>query len=439
MLQEVQIQKLVHGGQALGTLPDGKKALVWNALPSETVRVRLTKNKNNYAEGFAEEVVVASPERIDPKDEAYLSTSPWQIMTWTAENKYKQEILHETFAREKVTVPKISFIAAGKAGPVRFSESEFISEGPMENPPGVFHYRNKMEYSFWADDEGLHLALFHRASHGKRIVPGSSIAMPEIDKTANQILDVLNAHGIHGSQLKTVVVRANQAGDTTAALFVKDEKFPKLAELDSLCKGIMVVYSNPKSPASVLTRELYRFGDTKLTDYILGTSITYDVPSFFQVNVPMFEAAAAELKQFVEHSGPVVDFYSGVGTIGVPVGATVLVESDANNIAMAKQNAKDQPIEIIHATAETALDSIPTGGTLIVDPPRAGLHQKVTERIRASKPNKIAYLSCNPATQARDMALLQDIYELKSLTGYNFFPRTPHIESLALLELRPQA
>jgi tRNA/tmRNA/rRNA uracil-C5-methylase (TrmA/RlmC/RlmD family) len=79
-LQEVVIDKLVHGGQGLGTLPDGRKVFVWNALPGETVRVRLTKQRKDYAEAMAEEVVVPSVERVQPRDEAYLSTSPWQIM-----------------------------------------------------------------------------------------------------------------------------------------------------------------------------------------------------------------------------------------------------------------------------------------------------------------------------------------------------------------------
>jgi 23S rRNA (uracil1939-C5)-methyltransferase len=298
-----------------------------------------------------------------------------------------------------------------------------------------WQYRNKMEYSFWADDDGLHLALFNRGSHGKRIIRGSSIARPEIDVVANKICKNLNDKGIRGSQLKTAVIRCNQAGECVAAVFVKDEKFPKLEELASVCAGVAVYFSNPKSPASILTKELYSFGDTTLSDKVLNADIHYSVMSFFQVNLPVFTTALAKIKQAVL-GRPAVDFYSGVGTIGIPIGATKLVESDPNNIAMAMQNAEDLQIEVVQATAETALDHIPTSGALIVDPPRAGLHQKVTEKIRENRPDIIVYLSCNPITQARDIALLQDTYELKSLTGYNFFPRTPHIESLAILQKR---
>ncbi|HUP26781.1 MAG TPA: TRAM domain-containing protein [Candidatus Limnocylindrales bacterium] len=412
MLHTVLIDKLVHGGQGLGALPDGRRIFVWNALPGETVGVRVAKSKNKYAEGIAEDIIEPSADRIKPKDEAYLSTSPWQILAYESENKYKNEILTETFVREKVKLPQtIGFYA---------SEQQW-------------RYRNKMEYSFWADDDGLHLALFHRGSRGKRIVAGSSIARPEIDKTANKICQILHESGIRGSQLKTLVVRCDQRGSSVAAIFVKDASFANLPQLEAVCQGTGVYFSDPKSPASVLSKELYVYGNVRLTDSILGSDICYDVHSFFQVNVPMFEQAAKQIQDFVGVVKPAVDFYSGVGTIGIPIGATVLIESEPHNVSMAKQNIAKRPIDVVQATAEKALDYIPSKGALVVDPPRAGLHPKVIERIREACPNTIVYLSCNPITQARDVALLQDLYELKTLKGYNLFPRTPHIESLAVL------
>jgi 23S rRNA (uracil1939-C5)-methyltransferase len=410
----IQIEKLVHGGQGIGTLSDGRRVFVWNALPGETVNVRLTKNKKNLAEGIAEEIVQASLERAVPKDAAYLSTSPWQMMSFEAENTYKQEILHETMQREHVAYAGEIVMHAGKS---------------------QWHYRNKMEYSFWADDSGLHLALFNRGTHQKQIVEGSSIAMPAIDVSADAVLSVLNMHNIRGSQLKTVVVRANQAGETVVALFVKDQSFPELAELQDTAEGVVVYYSNPKSPASVITQELYRYGQITLTDTIQGRGITYDVNSFFQVNLEIFEQALGAIKRAAGNDR-VVDIYSGVGTIGAPIGAHKLVEIDEHNIEMAKTNIGQSDVEVVHASAEGALEHIEQGLTLIVDPPRAGLHQKVTDRIIEAKPHKVIYLSCNPVTQARDLALLQSTYDIKTIEGYNFFPRTPHIESLAVLELK---
>ncbi|MBA3758486.1 class I SAM-dependent RNA methyltransferase [Candidatus Saccharibacteria bacterium] len=412
MLEKIVIEKLVHGGQGLGTLPNGQKIFVWNGLPGETVGVRVGRKKKDYAEGFAEEIITASKDRITPVDEAYLSTSPWQIMTFDAENSYKKEILTEAFTREGMEVPEFDFVSVGE---------------PL-------HYRNKMEYSFWGDDDGLHLALYHRASHGKRIVMGSSIARSEIDDAANKVVAVLNSVGIRGGQLKTVIVRTNKEGDVVVALFVKDKNFPKIEQLDGLCNGLAVYYSNPKSPASIITEELYSYGDNKLHDTLAGLEIAYDVNSFFQVNLAIFEESLLAIKKAVKNQKNIIDMYAGVGTIGLAVGAQKLVEMDAGNIAMATYNAKTREIEIVHASTEEARKLITKDACVIFDPPRAGLHDKVIDRLLEVQPVKIVYLSCNSATQARDIAKLQGTYKIASLTGYNFFPRTPHIESLAILQ-----
>lgn len=416
--ETVTIDKLIHGGQALGRLSDGRKVLVWNALPGETVEVELHKSKHSYAEGIAINVLKASTDREEPRDEAYLSTSPWQIMTFAAEQKAKTEILLETFRREHVALPE-----------------KVVADLDCVSDEQQWHYRNKMEYSFWADDSGLNLALFHRASHGKRIVSGSSIARPEIDELANRICDVLNQASIRGSQLKTVVVRSNMAGQTVAALYVKDPQFPELVGLTGLGQGVAVYFSNPKSPASIHTKTLYEYGDVHLTEKIMGMTIRYNVGSFFQINVPVFELALTTIKENLLKQ-PIVDFYSGVGTVGIPLGAQLFVENEVSNMEMLKDNLKSSTGRVVATSAENALEYIPSQGTLIVDPPRAGLHVRVTDRLLEVTPESVIYLSCNPVTQARDIARLQDKFEVVSLTGYNFFPRTPHIESLAVLRLR---
>lgn len=410
---EVTIDKLVHGGQGLGSSADGKKVFAWNALPGERVLVEARKNKKNYLEGTATQVLSPSADRIEVKDEAYLSTSPWQMMRFEAENRHKASILEETFSREHVEIGSpIAFTAGTKQ----------------------LAYRNKMEYSFWGDDAGLHLALFHRASHGKRIVDGSSIAMPAVDETARKIRDIVQAADIRGSQLKTVIVRANQAGETVAALCVKDESFPVLHELRTVCRGVGVYYSNPKSPASVLTKTLYEFGDISLTDTLLGSAISYDVHSFFQVNLEVFEMALQRIQGMLKGAQSSIDMYAGVGAIGLSIqGCSALVESDPHNCDMARLNALKSGIEVIEATSESALEYITAHQALIVDPPRAGLHADLIDRILEVKPPQLVYLSCNPITQARDLARLQDNYDISHIEGFNFFPRTPHIECLVLL------
>lgn len=414
-MEEIKIEKLVHGGQGLGELADGRKVFVWNALPGETVKIRIIKKKKSYVEAIAEEIVVTSPERKEPTEENYLATSPWQIMTFAAENKYKKEIVEELFAREHVSLPGIDHVVTDNQ---------------------KFHYRNKMEYSFWGDDDGLHLALYRRGSHGKQIVSGSQLALPALDKAANAFLKELQKHEVRAGDLKSVIVRVQQDGAAVACLFVKPDNFPTLA-LPTELKGIKIYHSNPKSPASVPTKLLHELGETTLQDTICSQQLMYASEGFFQVNIPVFEKALAFIKGFVGDA-PVIDMYGGVGSIGIALQAaqSVIVEVDASCVAIARKNAaaSSGDISVIEASAEAALEYITPEKTLIVDPPRAGLHAKVVEKVLQDGPEKLIYLSCNPATQARDLKLLQGKYEVMGFSIFNFFPQTPHIETLALLK-----
>lgn len=420
MLTEITVGKLVHGGQALGVMPDGKKVFVWNALPGERVLARIIKQKSSYAEAIAEEILESSADRIAPLEENYLSTSPWQIMTFEAENRSKVAIVKELFEQAHVPLPEFQIIT---------------SSGKAVQDDDFFHYRNKMEYSFWGDDDGLHLALFRRGTHGKQIVTGSLLAMPEIDVAASNLCKALNALGPRAGDLKTVMLRATQDGHVAASLFVKLTKFTKI-ELPPGLKGLRVYYSNPKSPASVPTKLLYELGDSNLQDTLLGKTFHYDVDSFFQVNVPIFECSLGRIKEFC--SDPeLIDMYAGVGTIGLSVASkgVDLVELDPRTAAMARRNAADSGIQarVVEASTEKVLELLSPDKPVIFDPPRAGLHPKLAARVLEALPPKIIYLSCNPATQARDLGLLQGAYSIKHFEVYNYFPHTPHIETLAVL------
>jgi 23S rRNA (uracil1939-C5)-methyltransferase len=443
-MEEVTITKLVHGGQGLGQLADGRKVFVWNALPGETVRARVIKKKRSYAEAIAEEVVKASSEREVPREENYLATSPWQMMTYAAENKYKAEIVRELFAHEKIQLPISRHSGldpestALDSGSLNRSSGQASAgmTGAVVTAGTEWHYRNKMEYSFWGDDDGLHLALHQRGSHGKQIVTGSELAMPALDTGANAVLAALSKLHPRAGDLKTIIVRSSQKGDVVAALYTKLDSFTKIS-LPGGVKGLRVYHSNPKSPASVPTKLLYELGDATLQDDILGKPFTYDVESFFQVNLPVYEKALTRIKEHCQ-ADP-VDMYAGVGSIGLSVGSKTLVELDPPTATMARINCTgSDPVqaEVVEASAEKALEYIVHDKPVIFDPPRAGLHAKVVERCLEVLPPQIIYLSCNPATQARDLALLQEKYTINFFEVYNFFPKTPHIETLAVLGLK---
>ncbi len=424
VIEDLALEKFVNGGQALGysSKESGEKPVfVWGALPGEKVDVLVTKSRRGVLEGLAESIKLKSLKRVEPQNEyEYLSTSPWQILDSGFENEVKLNLLKQTFRHE--------------AG-IDLSEIDFYS-GDEE-----YGYRNKMEYNFWGDEGGIHLALHKRGSGQKIKLKGSVLASDAINKAGEDLVTKLNSLGIFAGDLKSVIFRSNRKGECVAALFVKKEDFKEFEVPENL-KGLVCYYSNPKSPASVITKELWALGDIKLSDQILENEIWYDVNSFFQLNIPVFEEALKDIKKFLATKLNVVDFYGGVGSIGISVAGEnnlEIVELDGHSSKMAKQNIAKLNFggsaRIWNLSAEDSLEKIVQDSVLIVDPPRAGLHKKVVQKIAEVKPGQLIYLSCNPVTQARDLKEIIDAgYKIKLARGYNFFPKTPHIESLVILE-----
>ena len=347
----------------------------------------------------------------------------------SSEQSYKASLIEEAFLLHNVTLPE---------------KIEVFSDGVE------FNYRNKVEFSWFGDKtdddkkETLDLAFFKRSSKGKVIVDGTSLAHPSINKLAIEIRDLLRTKPIVARQLKTLLIRSDQQGNTVWQLYVKD-KIENLISDDEAkllsAKGGEIIYSDPKSPASRITERLNKFGDTTLSDTILGVAFNYACEGFFQVNIPVYEKALSDMKAWIDCNEklPTLDLYSGVGTIGLTIGGddVTLVEINEHAVAEMQRNiAKlNRPsAKAILAPSEKSLEYITGEQIVIVDPPRAGLHADVTNRLLETKPPRIIYLSCNPVTQARDVSLLQEKYEIVHHQGYNFFPRTPHIEHLVVLD-----
>lgn len=424
---EVRLEKIVGGGQALGKLEDGKKIFVWGGLPGELVSVQITKKKSSYLEGKVIEIIEASDERITPKDsESYLSTSPWQIMKQESEAHYKAALIEEAFELHDIVLPN----------PIQ-----------LYGDTKRFEYRNKLEFSWYGHEvngqELLDLAFFIRGSKGKVPVTQMSLAHPSIMRTALAVRDLLRTKPITARNLKTLLIRCDREGNTVWQLYVKDA-LPEIItkdEANSLAAlGGEVIFSDPRSPASKITKRLAQFGDTSLSDTILGVPFRYATEGFFQINLPIYEAALKEMQKWVENK-QTVDLYSGVGTIGLTIGGdgTTLVEIDEHAVREMRQNIEQLGLDAhaVLAPSEKAIEYITADKTIIVDPPRAGLHQAVIERLLEQQPHRIIYLSCNPVTQARDVQKLGEVYGVRTHQGYNFFPCTPHIEHLVVLDRKP--
>ncbi len=384
----------------------------------------MQQTKSKFVEGIVTKVVKASPDRVEPRDpESYLSTSPWQIMKFDREQHFKAALITEAFGLNNVTLP----------GPI-----EVYSDNVD------YEYRNKVEFSWWweIDTSQLDLAFFRRGTHGKIPVDHMSLARPEINSLAVRVRDLLRTKGLEARDLKTLLIRCDQKGNCVFQLYVKDKSILIMTETEFTtlnCQGGEVIYSDPMSPASVITKRLASYGVVTLTDTVLGTPFRYAAESFFQGNISVYEQALRDMKKWIK-AGPVVDMYSGVGSIGFTIGGDQLTLVEINKSALDEMKynryALEKKATIIETSSEMALDYITSDATIILDPPRAGLHESVIDRLLEVKPVCIIYLSCNPVTQARDVKYLGESYGIRAHYGYNFFPRTPHIEHLVVLELK---
>lgn len=417
------IEKLVFGGQGIAT-HEGKKIFVWNALPGEDVRACVYKSKRSYSEAVAIEIMKASPHRREKREEHFLSCSPWQIMTDEYEAEWKIRIATEIYTHS-------GLIDSG-------DELQWHSD-----PSCSYGYRNKMEYSFTESETGgLSLAFFERGRHRKRPIPDCQLALPALNKAARFVCDWLNTHSFPRRSLKSLVLRANEEAEVIAALFIKDAvSILKMPELTQCLKGFSIYYSDPRSPASRPDRLLKKIGDDSIATRIDTTVLRYGLHSFFQVNLPAFRSVLTDIKDFLDPAKPLVDFYAGVGALSIPLqdhfSHCIAVEINEEAIVYARENARRNNLSeytVHQASTEKALEYITPEATILFDPPRAGLHKKIIEALLNERPSRILYMSCNLSTQARDIQALLGIYRPIFLKLYNFFPHTPHIESICILQ-----
>jgi len=425
---ELRTEKLIHGGQALGHA-NGKACFIWNALPGETVRAWVIHEKDNYLEANAAEILTPSPDRIAPVESHYLACAPWQILSWKAENEWKMTIARETYTRlGKLKDPAID--------PILF------------NSDGQMGYRNKIEYSFLVrkesgQDPTPSFGIHQRGNQDLYPVQTCALARPEINATALSILEWLKTAGIPIKKLKRLVVKSGSGGETLAVLYIT-ERCPMPAGLSPVLQntaGLVICLQSQEPGGDQAGHTLWQAGETIVTTRLLETSLQYGPQSFFQVNPPVFEMALRDIASFLSPTDKVVDYYAGVGAISLPLAkhyaSAVLVESSGESANFAQKNITALGLthcRLQKSSAENALRWIEADSVLILDPPRAGMGEKLLRKILQKKPVRLIYLSCDIATHARDIAKLTESYTLRSLKLYNFFPRTPHIEALAVLD-----
>ena len=419
----LEFKKIVGEGKALGR-SEGKVVFCYGVLPEETARVNITFEKKNFAEADLIEIITPSPKRVAPREDHYLSCSPWQVMEYGFQCETKKAIIEDLlYQTTKETIKLDKFYPAKK----------------------TFGYRTKIEYSFTGEPGALSFAFHKRGNYREKyLLPqGCELMSPETNAVALKILAVINGLKLTTADLKTLIIRdAKNPGSRVAALFLKrdDIELPDM-KMEGL-NGFLAVYSNPISSVSQVDGIIKAWGDDFVTETLPGGNYSYGFDCFFQNNMELFAEALGEIRASAFKCTKLVDLYSGVGVIGLSLrdlaDKVVSVESSESSAKYAALNAANNGaanFEMVCSLSEKTAEGLFDGTEILVlDPPRAGLHNKVIKRIMEILPKRIIYLSCNPITQGRDAAFFMEKYKIIRSAGFDFYPNTPHAETLLVFE-----
>lgn len=428
----VKIDYIDEKGFGYGSLESGKICKVAGVLPGEVVEVESYKTKKGTIQANLVKILKLSTNRIKSVEESYLSTSPFQIANYNYENQWKKNWVKNQFLLNNIELPNFEIYV----------------------PKEQFGYRNKVEFSFFSDDQGLHLAFHKRSSsRGKIIVDGSKLLPDRVNEIAQYILSRLQTLGLSARDLKTMLIRYSLLDSTcVASVFYRNQELNHVKWQDVLNNnlvGFNWIFSNPKSPASIVTTVTQTLGVTDLRENINNTILTYPYDGFFQINPPAFTQTVRDVLNFLQNIPSnykinLIDLYAGVGTIGISIGKEFQnifgIELFENSKKYAENNAKNNGINNFYFTqvGTEKIESLemPKQSILIVDPPRAGLLGKAIDNILSLNPQYIIYLSCNPATQAKDLSVLSEKTNIEILfnKAYNYYPRTMHVENLLILK-----
>jgi 23S rRNA (uracil1939-C5)-methyltransferase len=427
---EVEIDSLAFGGRGVAR-SEGLVVFVAGALPGDRVRVEITKAKKRFAEARAVELLQPSAERIADRcvhEGESCPGAPWQGLAYERQLTHKSEQVDEALRR---------------IGGLDGFELEAI-EPALEQ----WRYRNKLEYSF-GERDGEPTLGFHARGRWDLIVDvdDCQLASERGNAARNAVRDWARLESVAAYDsraregvLRNLIVREGwRTGQIQTRLVTSAAAFPKPpVDLHTAIEGDS---GGTDGPTGVL-------GEEHLREELSELKLEMSHGAFFQTNTEMAERLYAIAAEYAGLSGSerVFDLYCGIGTIGLTMAAMAGevwgVEIVPEAIADAERNAEQNKIENAHFFAGSARTSvrplIEQAGkpdVVVIDPPRAGLSQKIVRRLIECEAKKIVYVSCNPTTLAPNAAQLVEAgYILRRVKPVDMFPQTPHIECVALLE-----
>lgn len=413
-LVELDIITLVYGGDALGRLADGRAVFMAGGLPGERVRARLTEQKARFARAELVEVLIPSPERVTPRCTHAVECGGCHYMhiAYPAQLRFKTEILRDQLSR----------IAGISDPPV----------APMIASPQEWGYRNTVQFHLNADGR---LGFQEPGTHTVAPVTDCALCVPAIAE-AWPLLDFTDETGRTAAGLQRVQLRAGAEDDLLLVLESNDPTPPPF----SIETPMNVVFIGPGGFAE--NAPLVLAGDDYLVMRAGGRDFRVSAGSFFQINTPQAEQMLAYLLETLPLSPYelALEVYAGVGMFSAflapRMGRLVAVEAAPSAVDDFAVNLDEfDHVELYAGFAEDVLPGLDfTPNLVLVDPPRAGLALPALDALIRMGAPTLAYISCDPATLARDVKrLLAAGYHLQSVQPFDMFPQTYHIECVVLM------
>ncbi len=437
----ISIHSLGENGEGLGSY-QGHTIYVDGALIGEEVEVRIIKSHKTYSHATVVKVLKPSLNRVQPVCKHFDICGGCQLMHL----EYAQQLL---FKQQKV-------IKALQ----RYENTKDIRVEPCLPSPSTLHYRNKIQLPVQKGLHGLKLGLYARGSHDlveidtcavhcnageeiytkvKEIIKKSNLSAYDPQTKTGELRHVL----IKSSEnLKEVLVILVTASENRESLLPIAEEIMKTSPL---VKG--VVHNVNQTEGNVILGQTYHLlaGTPHIHHRLKHLLFTLSPASFFQVNAAQAECLYEKALEFAEVTGSetVLDAYCGVGTISLffanHVQKVIGIESVPQAIENARENAKLNNIsnvEFVCAQAEEYIYKLEQADIVLLNPPRKGCEQRFLKGVVSLKPSKVVYISCNPATLARDLNLLcTSGYQIIAVQPYDMFPQTAHVECVVQIKI----
>lgn len=433
---DVEIERLSYGADSVAHLPDGRAVFVSGGVPGDTVRISIIDEKDRFARGTIQEVMSPSDHRVPPHC-PYADVCggcPWAPVEHAFQLESKRQLVVDALVR-------IAHMAPERA-------DELVS--PCVDVGPAWGYRNKIELGV-ASRRGRAVIGMH-ASGASGIVKVDSC--PLLDSPSKKTVRALSGAlgylcGSHDLQLERVGIRTSKrTGDAEVALWTEPGEFPRahvakvVADALPVTSIVRVMSKGPKAARRIAGVERL-YGKGCWTERVLGETMHISAPSFFQVNTCGAEKLVACVLDGLQ-VGPrdeAMDLYCGAGTFTLPLarraGFVSAVESYGPAVRDLRRNLEHAELGNVDAIGGDAGIEFPRtdADVIVVDPPRAGLAKNVVEQLSEQSARAIAYVSCDPATLARDLARFAELgaFSPASIVPHDLFPQTFHVETVVCL------